>query len=47
MSVTKDRSALLLATTLAVGAGLALSYGAYRYFKKDKFKGNVRHISTA
>jgi hypothetical protein len=46
MSVTKDRSALLLATTLAVGAGLGLSYAAYRYYvaeksKKDKFKGNV------
>lgn len=41
----KDKTTYMIATAVAIGAGLALSYATYSYFssgshKNEKYKGN-------
>jgi hypothetical protein len=44
----KDKTTYMIATAVAVGAGLALTYATYSYFnssarKNEKYKGRVFH----
>jgi len=47
----KDKTTTLVATALAIGAGLALTYATYSYFtsskeKNDKYKGMKRCVQS-